>query len=232
MRYVLTAIGMLAALGVSVSQAAEDDPAALVLEVDGSAPPGLEEFAPIEAGAAYVLPGSTTVAFNHLGLCQTVRVKGGILIVTAKDFSNPGGELVSTEKAECPEKIALESEGVVGGVRLRSFKNKNKNKAAKPTVEPSVIRWALPVRPVIFLRGKNASSVNRIKVETGGGLVIDLQVSRDPVVWPAKAASLSYDTPYLVKLQGKNDGKLSETWVRTAGRNAERKSAVVFLYVD
>ncbi len=225
MRYVLTVIGILSVLGASAVQAADDDPAALVLEVDGTAPPGLEEFAPIEAGAAYVLPGSTTVAFNHMGLCQTIRVKGGILIVTNKDFSNPGGEVVSTEKAECPEKIALKSEGVVGGVRLRSFKQ-------KPKVEPAVIRWALPIRPVIFLRGKRAGSVDRIKVETADGVVINLPVSRDPVVWPAKAASLAHDTPYLVKLESKKSAKLSETWVRTAGKNVDRKSAVVFLYVD
>lgn len=227
MRYVLTLIGILAGLGVPVSLAAEDLPAAMVLEVEGAAPPELEEFAPIKAGAAYVLPGSTTVAFNHLALCQTIRVKGGILIVNAKEFSNPGGEVLSTEKAECPEKIALEREGVVGGVRLRSFET-------KPEIPPTVIRRALPVRPVIFLRGKNAASVGRIKVQEGDKVLIELPVSGDPVVWPATAAPLSYDTPYLMKLTSKKSGQISETWVRTVARNGNRKSAVaaVFLYVE
>lgn len=221
MRYVATVIAILAGLGVPATLAAEDLPAAMILEVDGAAPPGVEEFAPIKAGAAYVLPKATTVAFNHLALCQTVRVKGGILIVNEEDFSNPDGEVLSTEKAECPQKIALKSEGVVGGVRLRAFETK-----------PKDIRRTLPVRPVIFLRGKKASSVGRIEIRQGDKVLVKLPVSRDPVVWPSKVAPLAHDTTYVIKLAGKKAGRISETRVRTVARNANRKSPVVVLSVE
>lgn len=57
--------------------------------------------------------------------------------------------MLPVENSECPEKITFETEGVVGGLRLRSFQMPKQP-------HPKVIRWALPVRPVIFLRGKKA----------------------------------------------------------------------------
>ena len=69
-------------------------------------------------------------------------------------------------------------------------------------------------------------------MQDGDKVVVELPVSGDQVVWPAKAASLAFDKSYLIKLESKESRRLSETLVRTKAQNQGRKSAVVFLHVE
>lgn len=106
-------------VGLAGQVAADDDDAAMVLDIIGTTNPAVEPFSMLKNETMLQLGDNSEVELVHLNSCELIRVKGGTIEVSDFGIDASGKELLRGDD-ECPEEARLTGETTTGGVTLRT----------------------------------------------------------------------------------------------------------------
>ena len=116
-----SALFVLAALSSARAAPLEPDDLGLatVVAVRGAVSPAVKPFTTLDAPAAFDLAETARVSVVHLRSCEKIEVEGGRLNVGFNGLT-ASGKVTKREMTACPGAEAVQTNGVAGGVLMRS----------------------------------------------------------------------------------------------------------------
>ncbi|SLN75719.1 hypothetical protein OCH7691_03932 [Oceanibacterium hippocampi] len=165
------------------------EPAALVVDLQGSVSPEVEPFSELAEGDRLTLADDGEIIIMHYAACVESHYRGGEVTIGALGIETTG-ESVSETSVECPRKVML-AEGA--------------NKVASVVLRGGESVTVVNARPVfIFL----AEGIERIEIRREGLAVGTLEVANRFARWPEGTAPLSVGAGYEIAFIG---GKATQT---------------------
>jgi hypothetical protein len=154
---------IVAGLVAAIPAVAGDSPAGMVMKITGDTTPPLPAMSEIPADTSVTLGPSTTVTFLHYARCKLVTVSGGKITLTADDFTESDGKVVSETAGPCPRIHQLSSLASAGG-GLRPAPNWGPS-AGLPSTQPATPWKAadaslLPINAQIVFAGTHAGQIS------------------------------------------------------------------------
>lgn len=169
------------------SPALAGEPAALVLDVQGSVEPKVALYDEVGDGTVLTLAKGARLTISHYGACEEVAVTGGTVSVGIDKLGLDNSEVQSRTSVQCPDQIVMAAADLINmAVTLRSAK---KVKVMAPA-------------PEFVLPGAWGKQFDKLDLYGDGGLVTTVPVSGGHASWPAAQAPLTVGGTYVVVLNG------------------------------
>ena len=192
------------AVGVQTG-AAQADPVALALDIDGDSDPVIESFTELEAGNSIALGKQTRIEFLHYSTCQTIVVIGGRITFTEQQFLVQRGEIVDVQRSSCPKIATLKRDTTIGGVLLRSGDG------------DGGVR--LKSRPRFAFVGARRDDFERLRILKGETVVQEAAIVDHRYNWPEAEDALVPAKDYVLEVLSRTaDDPVSMPFVVTTGR--------------
>lgn len=179
---------MVMCLAFLAPAAALADPAALVIDAQGSVAPEVGAFEDVDAGTVLTLGADAEVIVSHYKACEEITATGAGTISVNADALVLDGVTVSDRVAvDCPSAVALASADTA---------------SATVVIRDVVPLAKVPLMPEIVLVGANAARFDSLELMRGKTSVKTMDVKDRFVVWPAEGLILSDRKKYKLILTG------------------------------
>ena len=168
------------------SPALAGEPAALVLDVQGSVEPQVALYDEVGDGTVLKLGEGASLTISHYGACEEVAVTGGTVSIGIDKLGLDQSQIRSRTAVQCPDQIVMAAADLINmAVTLRSAK---KVKVMAPT-------------PEFVLPGAWGKQFDKLDIY-GGDVPISVPVVGGHAVWPAELPPLTVGETYVIVLNG------------------------------
>lgn len=168
--------------------AALADPAALVIDAQGTVAPEVGAFEDVEAGTTLTLGADGEVIVSHYKACEEITATGaGTISIEAEALVLDGVTVTDRLAVDCPSAVALASADTA---------------SATVVIRDVVPLAKVPLVPEIVLVGANAAKFDSLELMRGKTPVKTLTVKDRFVEWPTEGLILSDRKKYKLILTG------------------------------
>jgi hypothetical protein len=168
------------------------EPAALVLEMEGTSTPAVEPYTEILAPTQITLSSGAKLVFQHYQTCHTVTLTNGEVRIIEKSYQVLSGTKEVVTEGSCPREVRCSGERgcETAGVLLRSLSSQGSNR-----------RWVpvelIPVSAdsTFVLVGKRAGDFEMVQVK-GPRMLKEMPLEGRWFHWPRGEAPLIGEAEY------------------------------------